>query len=65
MAAVEHMNQFDRMRYRAPSMRRELLDQMIDQDLLLPQKLSSSTVKEEVDAEVHAARVIGAGADVP
>jgi DNA-directed RNA polymerase subunit F len=33
-AALEHMDQFDRLRYRAPERRRELLDEMIDVALL-------------------------------
>jgi hypothetical protein len=33
-AALEHMDQFDRLRYRAPDRRRELLDEMIDVELL-------------------------------
>ncbi|MCL2451065.1 MAG: peptidylprolyl isomerase [Polyangiaceae bacterium] len=33
-ATLEHMDQFDRIRYRAPERRRELLDEMIDVALL-------------------------------
>jgi parvulin-like peptidyl-prolyl isomerase len=33
-AAVQHMDQFDRIRYSAPARRRELLSQMIDVELL-------------------------------
>ena len=33
-AAIEHMDPFDRLRYRAPERRRELLDEMIDVALL-------------------------------
>jgi peptidyl-prolyl cis-trans isomerase C len=34
VAALEHMDQFDRMRYQAPERRQELLDEMIDVMLL-------------------------------
>jgi hypothetical protein len=34
LAALEHMDQFDRLRYRAPDRRRLLLDEMIDVSLL-------------------------------
>ena len=35
-AALEHMDQFDRMRYQAPDRRKELLQEMID--VMLPRR---------------------------
>jgi DNA-directed RNA polymerase subunit F len=34
VAALEHMDQFDRLRYQSPERRKELLDEMIDVELL-------------------------------
>src|SRR5580765_1821632 len=34
VAALEHMDQFDRLRYQSPERRKELLDEMIEVELL-------------------------------
>lgn len=55
LAAIEHMDQFDRLRYQAPERRKELLEEMIRVELLAQEATQKGYDKDPVaQAEIRA-----------
>lgn len=55
LAALEHMDQFDRLRYRAPERRKELLEEMIRVELLAQEATQKGYDKDPIaQAEIRA-----------
>src|ERR1700739_3914634 len=48
VAAIEHMDQFDRLRYQAPERRKELLEELIDVELLAQEATAKGYDKDPV-----------------
>jgi len=48
VAALEHMDQFDRLRYQSPERRKELLDELIDVELLAQEAMAKGYDKDPI-----------------
>jgi parvulin-like peptidyl-prolyl isomerase len=64
VAALEHMDQFDRLRYQSPERRKELLDELVEVELLAQEATTKGYDKDPV-AQQELRAVLRTGAQQP